>query len=307
MKSISKHIPGKTPSFFLCAALFLSVTAAGAADTKPDAKGEVVAKMGNIEIRRGEVDQILGLKGGEALPSMAQIDQALRGELLRRKVLEEARRKEWDKRPEVRQQIEVAKEGVLVSSFVNNQARPSADYPSEPEIKAAYEANKSRFMQPARFHLQQIYVADNSTGPKESEAAAQRADELWKLARETGADFSALARKHSVHAESAARGGDMGWLADDALIPEIRTVIQGLGAGEISKPVKAQNGWHVLKLLERKASAQQTLPEVRDKLVQHLRMNKGAENEQKYLKQLVEKTPVTVNEISLSTLKGAAR
>ncbi|MDA8260352.1 MAG: peptidylprolyl isomerase [Betaproteobacteria bacterium] len=302
MKSNSKK-----PSLFLCAVLALAVTAADAADSKPDARGEVVAKMGTIEIRRGEVEQVLGLKGGEALPPMAQINQALRGELLRRAVLEEARRQEWEKRPEVRQQIERAKEQVIVSGFVNNQARPPADYPSETEIKAAYEANKSRFMQPAQFHLQQIFVADTGADQKGAEAAAQRADELWKLAREKGADFAELARKHSGHAESAAKGGDMGWLAENALIPDIRTMIQGLGAGEVSKPVKSPNGWHILKLIERKAPAQQTLVEVRDSLVQSLRLSKASENEQKYLSQLVGKIPVTVNEVALSTLKGAAK
>lgn len=297
----------KILSIILGTALALAITVADAADSKPDARGEVVAKMGAIEIRRGEVEQILGLKSGEALPPMAQIDQALRAELLRRTLLEEARRKEWEKRPEIRQQLERAKEQVIVSSFVNQQARPPADYPAEPEIKAVYEANKSLFMQPARFHLQQIFVSDAGADQAASEAAARQADELWKLAREKGTDFSELARKHSGHAESAAKGGDMGWVAENTLLPEIRTVIQGLGVGEIGKPVKVQNGWHILKLVERKATAQQTLSEVRDSLVQTLRLNKAAENEQKYLSQLAAKTPIVVNEISLSALKSAAK
>lgn len=294
----------KPCSIAACAVLILTATAAGAAGLKPDTENEVVARMGAIEIKRGEVERMLGLNGGQALPSLAQMDPLLRAELLRRAVLEEARRSEWEKRPEVRQQLELAKEQVIVSSFVNQQARPAADYPSEPEIRTAYEANKSRFVQPAQFHLQQIYLSDFGSGQGDAEASARRADELWKLARTKGSDFAKLAGKHSAHAESAAKGGDMGWMAENALVPEIRAAVQGMAAGEIGKPVKVSNGWHILRLIERKAPAQLTYAEVKDSLVQSLRLGKAKENEQKYLSQLIGKTPIAINEISLSALKG---
>lgn len=275
----------------------LSAIAAGSAD-------DVVAKMGANEIKRSELDKMLSdavqANGPETPPSAQAIDQALRAELIRRALLEEAKRAAWDKRPEVQQQIERAREQVIVTSFINQQARPASSYPSQLEIQAAYDANKALFMQPPKIRLMQIFLPPATD-------SAEKAEYLWKRANERGADFAELARKYSKHAASAAKGGDMGWLQEDLLVPEIRLVTQKLAVGEIAKPIKAADGWHILKVVERKSAAQKTLAEVRDSLVQSMRLKKAQENEQQYLNQLVVKTPITVNEIAPSSLAGSSK
>jgi len=268
-----------------------------------EAPNDVVAKMGGIEIKRSELEQMLNLAKAntpEARPPLQAIDQALRAELLRRALMEEAKRNAWDKRPEVQQQLERAREQVIVTSYINQQARPPASYPSEAEIQAAYEANKAKFVQPPLVKLAQIYLPD---GAKPAESA----DEIWKQASKKGADFASLARKHSKHAESAAKGGDMGWVQEELLAPEIRPAVQQLATGEVGKPVKAAAGWHILKVLERKAATQRSLAEVRQSLVESMRLAKAQENEQQYLNQLVAKTPITVNEIAISSFASPSK
>ena len=269
-----------------------------------DGLDDVVAKMGAIEIKRSEFDQMLSAaqaNNSEARPSVQAIDQALRAELIRRVLVEEAKRAAWDKRPEVQQQIERAREQVIVTSFMNHQSRPASGYPSEQEIQATYDANKALFMEPPQVRLMQIYL------PASEANSAANAEAFWKRAKEKGADFAELARKHSKHAESAAKGGDMGWLQEDKLVPEIRNVIQKLAVGEIAKPINAADGWHILKVAERKAATQKALAEVRDSLVQSMRLKKAQENEQQYLNQLVVKTPITVNEIALSSRASSSK
>ena len=273
-----------------------------------DGMDDVVAKMGAIEIKRGEFEQMLNVaqeNNPSAHPSQQAVSQALRTELIRRTLLDEAKRAAWDKRPEVQRQIESAREQVIVSSFINQQARPAPSYPSAQEIQSAYETNKTFFMQLPQVRLMQIYLPVASSEANSSEKVRQQAEELWKRANEKGADFSDLARRYSKHAESAAKDGDMGWLQEDLLVPEIRTVAQKLAIGEIGKPVKAADGWHIVKVMERKAASQKSLAEVRDSLVQSMRLKKAQENEQQYLNQLVAKTPITVNEITLSSLAAS--
>ena len=54
-----------------------------------------------------------------------------------------------------------------------------------------------------------------------------------------GAEFHALAREHSIHRESAERGGDTGlYQLRDQLMPEVAAEVANLEIGEISKPVK---------------------------------------------------------------------
>jgi parvulin-like peptidyl-prolyl isomerase len=42
------------------------------------------------------------------------------------------------------------------------------------------------------------------------------------------------------------KGGDLGWLREDQLIPAVRTAAAGLQEGAVSEPVRAPDGWHVL-------------------------------------------------------------
>ncbi|MBI5752954.1 MAG: peptidylprolyl isomerase [Hydrogenophilales bacterium] len=275
----------------------LNAMAAGSPD-------DVVAKMGTNEIKRSELNQMLSAaqaSSPEARPSVQAIDQALRAELIRRALVEEAKRVAWDKRPEVQQQIERAREQVIVTSFMNQQARPASAYPSEQEIQTTYDANKALFVQTPQVRLIQIYL------PASEADSSTKAEALWRQANEKGADFAELARKQSKHAESAAKGGDMGWLQEDQLVPEIRAAIQKLAIGQIAKPIKAADGWHVLKMAERKAALQKSLAEVRENLVQSMRLKKAQENEQQYLNQLLLKMPITVNEIALSSLAATSK
>jgi len=116
-----------------------------------------------------------------------------------------------------------------------------------------------------------------------------------------------LSAQYSQHVESARNNGDMGWLTVDALTPEVRTVTEKLMPGEVSKPIKVANGWHVLKLIERKAAETIPFAEVHERLVQSLRLKRAQENEQRYLDQLVAKTPITINEIALSNIGAAPK
>ena len=274
----------------LCAGMSLAADsfAAGSGD-------EILARMGNIEIKRADMEKLVGPLPAKATAEQVKaLDQALRTELMRRALLSEALRAQWDKKPEVLHQIEAAREQVIVTNYINHQTRPTSDYPKEADIQAAYEANKSQLVRPPQVHLAQIYTTDMA-----------KADEVGKKVREKGADFAQLSAQYSQHAESARNNGDMGWLTVDALTPEVRTVAEKLAPGEVSQPIKVANGWHVLKLIERKAAETIPLAEVHERLAQSLRLKRAQENEQRYLDQLIAKTPITINEIALSNI-GAA-
>lgn len=267
----------------LCAGLAAQAFAAGGED-------EIIARMGSIELTRKDMTPVTGtLPPQLTAEQIRAVDQALRAELIRRALLKEATQAAWDKKPEVQQQIDAAREQVIVATFINHQARPAPSYPTDAEIQAAYEANKPLLVRPNEVHLAQIYVAEQA-----------KADEAARRAREKGADFAQLSAKYSQHAESARNGGDMGWLPLETLTSEVRAAAEKLAPGEISKPVKGAQGWHVLKLIARKGGEPIPLAEVRERLVQSLRLKRAQENEQRYLEQLVSRTPITVNEIALA-------
>jgi len=73
-----------------------------------------------------------------------------------------------------------------------------------------------------------------------------------------GAPFPLLAQQFSS-APSAAKGGDVGWVHEGELRPEIDDVIQTMETGAVSAPIQVPGGVYVVALIEKKVSKADTL------------------------------------------------
>ena len=73
-----------------------------------------------------------------------------------------------------------------------------------------------------------------------------------------GAPFPLLAQQFSS-AASAARGGDVGWVREGELRPEIDAVITTMEAGSVSNPIQVPGGVYVVALIDKKVSQADTL------------------------------------------------
>ena len=132
-----------------------------------------------------------------------------------------------------------------------NHARNEAVILPEDQ-KKYYESNKAKF-QETRAKL--IYIPFSSVpaaGDKKvlSEADAKaKAESIVKQAR-SGADFVKLVKEHSQDPGSAAQNGDMGVgiRSTTTQIPEtMRGAILALKPGEISEPLRHENGYYVFR------------------------------------------------------------
>jgi hypothetical protein len=121
---------------------------------------EVVAAFGKAELHASELRKLLAAQPSavrdQATASPAALERIVRTEMFRRALAAEARAKGWDKRPEALERMELAREQALVSSYVDGLARPAADFPSDKEVREAYEANKAEFTVPRQFRVAQI-------------------------------------------------------------------------------------------------------------------------------------------------------
>ena len=69
-----------------------------------------------------------------------------------------------------------------------------------------------------------------------------------------GADFSDLAKEHSKDPGSATNGGEVGWFGINQMVLEFQEAAFDLKEiGDISKPVKTQYGYHIIKLLGKRS------------------------------------------------------
>jgi hypothetical protein len=302
MNRISIMSPFRSPRAWLLLALAVALSVGGA--RAADDPNEVVGRAGSAEIKLGQIREFLR----HADPNLRQqaekdpqaLVPAIRNDLGRMAVYNEARDKKWDQRPEVEALIEQARMNVVLSSYLQSVVQLPQGFPSDAEIHAAYDANRGSLVRPSQYHLAQIFFSvPNSADKSVTDAVQHRAEDIDKKARGKGADFAALARETSDHKESAANGGDIGWVGADKLLPEIRNVVATMARGEVSPPIRTPGGFNIVKLVESKPSELAPLAEVRDGLIQTLRQRKFEELQAAYVNGMLERSGLAINEMAL--------
>ncbi|MDP6731830.1 MAG: peptidylprolyl isomerase [Gammaproteobacteria bacterium] len=71
---------------------------------------------------------------------------------------------------------------------------------------------------------------------------------------EAGEDFATLARQNSDDASSVVGGGDLDWVSQGGMPPEMEAVIDELAENVISDPFRTETGWHIAEVLGRRES-----------------------------------------------------
>jgi peptidylprolyl isomerase len=273
---------------------------------------DVVGKMGALELRGLEMKRMIDAQPPEVRKQLAgdigAMDRLARNELVRQSIVAEAKQQGWDRRPEVLYQMERARETALLQAYVNNLARPAPTYPSEDEIKGFYEASKDSLTVPAEYQLAQIFVASGDAADKAAAAAAQKkAADLAARVQKAPADFAKIAKEASEHKDSAPKGGELGWVPEPQLLPEIRAAVVRMTKGEVSAPIRTVAGWHVVRLIDRKPSVVRPLAEVREQIVATMRLRKAQDVERAYVEGLLSRGAVTINSTELQKLQAQIR
>jgi peptidylprolyl isomerase len=281
-----------------------AASAQGPAPVSP-AGNAVVARVGDVTVGQDEVEKLL-----QTLPEAERaaveadrtaLDSWLRQRLLSEAVLRDARAKGWADRPEVKARIDAAAREVTArivsASYIEAMSQVPAGFPSEAEVKAAYEQGRTGYNLPAAYRVAQIFVA---TPDKGVAAVAKVREEAGKLAREArGGDFAAVARASSQDKRSAERGGEVDTLPLARMLPELRDTIAGLKPAQVSEPVQSEAGFHVVKLLGVTPARTATLEEVKPQLQAALRQQRQQQLVQAYLAQIAPATALSIDSAAL--------
>ena len=97
----------------------------------------------------------------------------------------------------------------------------------------------------------------------------QEAREVLEKAR-AGEDFTALAFEYSEDTRTRLDGGSFGWVSPNEMIEPFPAVIADTPAGEISEPFQSEQGWHILKVEQRRTRPPKTREEMRPEIVTYL-------------------------------------
>ena len=79
----------------------------------------------------------------------------------------------------------------------------------------------------------------------------QRLAQILALVRKPGANFQQIARDRS-EGDTAAQGGDLGWVARFQLEPEVENALFALQPGKVSEPVARDDGNHIYTITDRR-------------------------------------------------------
>ena len=73
----------------------------------------------------------------------------------------------------------------------------------------------------------------------------KKAEEIYNRVK-NGENFSSLAHQYST-CPSKEKGGDLGWFGEGQMVPPFENAVRRMSTGSISKPVRTQFGWHIIK------------------------------------------------------------
>ena len=161
---------------------------------------------------------------------------------------------------------------------------------ADPDSRKYYDAHQARFSLPEEYRLSQILFLQRSTETVE-EFRARAKDVYAKLRK--GEEFSELAFKYSAGAE-ASRGGNLGFVRQGELLPEIERAVNQLKPGEFTTPIESSQGLHIIRLEEKKPSQFRPFAEVKGEIQALVYQEKSEDYYQTWLGNIKDKSYIEI-------------
>lgn len=215
------------------------------------------ALVNGVSIPQSRVDaRVKEITTSQGQADTPELRAAIRDELINIEILsQEASKAGLDKNDETQQKLEMTRQTILASSFVQDYIK---NHPiSDEALKQEFE-NLKQHLGTKEYKVRHILVKD------ESEAKAIVA-QLNK-----GAKFDKLAKEKSLDTGSRERGGDLGWSVPSNFVEPFAKALTALAKGKISTPVQSQYGWHIIKLEDVRNLQVPSFDEIKPNLMQRL-------------------------------------
>jgi len=215
----------------------------------------IVARVGNYIITKVDFDQMVkeyeAMRRGQKLSDQEKkmvLDNIVKNFL----IVNEAERLKMDKKAEIESQLKILKMKLLMKEYVNNVVEPKIKV-SDEEVEE-YMKQTSDLIPKEGLMLREIVV-------KSEEEAKAIYNELRK-----GGDFSKIAAEKSIAPTKIYGGRIKGEISRGKLPKELEEVAFKLKVGELSKPIKTEQGYVILLLDARKERTQKEIDELKGKI-----------------------------------------
>jgi peptidyl-prolyl cis-trans isomerase SurA len=181
------------------------------------------------------------------------------------------------------------KEQLVLLRVVDREVRGNVMV-AERDMQRFYEEHKPRFSLPEEYRISQILIVPRA-GEERAEARSRAAAVYAQLKK--GADFGDLAIRQSDGAE-AARGGSLGYIRQGEVLPQIERALSTLQPGDITEPVESAEGFHIIRLDEKKPPQFRPFPEIKTEVQNLLYQQKTEDLYQTWIASLKKKAFIEV-------------
>ena len=226
--------------------------------------------------------------------------QVIESEANNRSTLMSAASNQLNQHPNVKFMMERNADNMLLEFYLNLliKRKLPEEFPSNEQIIAYYESNKeTQFTFPLRARIWQIFLSKpKDVSETEILELQQKAEEIISKIKKGTNDFSNLAVSQSQHEQSKSRGGYMGVMEVDGLLPEIKEHILKSKIGEISDPIETDMGLHIIKRGTILAEETITFEQVEDQIRQILIKQTGMQLKNAIFDQAREDYPQQISE-----------
>ncbi len=201
-------------------------------------------------------DVLLKERLSQGQPDSPELRNAIRDELNTRELLtREARKKGLDKNAEIKIQMDLTAQTVLVRAYVADWAK--ANPIPDAALQKEYDTIKSQIGD-KEYHVRHILV-DKEDEAKDIIASLQKGEKFEKLA------------ERSKDPGSKVNGGDLDWNAPANFVKPFSDAMVKLEKGKFTAtPVQSQFGWHVIKLDDVRDAKVPNYEEVKPQLMQRM-------------------------------------
>ena len=139
------------------------------------------------------------------------------------------------------------------------------------DVQRAYNDNIAQYQTPEQIRASHILI--KTEGKNEADVRKVAEDVLKQV--KAGGDFAALATKFSEDEGSKATGGDLDYFGRGRMVPEFETAAFATAPGQVTDLVKTQFGFHIIKVVDKRAGVTRTLDEVRPQLEEQLKRERA--------------------------------
>jgi peptidyl-prolyl cis-trans isomerase C len=248
-----------TMAFLSGGALAQATAPAPKAAAKAPAAAASTAPAGSEKqlYSQGQYDVLLKERLAQGGQDSPEIRNAVKEELNTRELLaREAKKQGLEKNPDVKTQMDLAAQTVLVRAYVTDWIKKNPV--PEADLKKEYDSIKGQIGD-KEYKVRHILV------DKEDDAKTIIA-ELQK-----GAKFDELAKARSKDPGSKDKGGDLDWNAPANFVKAFGDAMKTTPKGKFTpQPVQTQFGWHVIEIEDIREAKVPGYEEVKPQLQQRM-------------------------------------